>query len=127
MSGRFLLDTSILIPILRGDHSLPGPDSGIEVLLPAVAVGELYVGALKSENLANLKQIDGLLATCQVLSCDADTARHYGLLKDSLRRLGKPIPDNDLWIAAIASQHGLPVVTRDAHFGVLEQLQVVRW
>jgi tRNA(fMet)-specific endonuclease VapC len=51
----------------------------------------------------------------------------YGEIKSSLRQKGKPIPDNDIWIAASARQHSLTLVTRDAHFDEIDDLARERW
>ena len=53
--------------------------------------------------------------------------RVYGEIKTALRRLGRPLPENDIWIAAIAIQHGLTLVSRDAHFDHLVGLSLDRW
>ncbi|NOY42526.1 MAG: type II toxin-antitoxin system VapC family toxin, partial [Planctomycetes bacterium] len=58
---------------------------------------------------------------------DDDTARVYGEIKTALRRKGRPIPDNDIWIAAVAIQHSLSLVSRDEHFANIERLSLVRW
>jgi tRNA(fMet)-specific endonuclease VapC len=62
-----------------------------------------------------------------VLACDAETAQHYGRIRNVLLAKGRPIPENDIWIAASARQHGLTLVTRDGHFGSVEDLIVERW
>jgi tRNA(fMet)-specific endonuclease VapC len=62
-----------------------------------------------------------------VLACDLETARHYGRIKDGLRRKGRPLPENDIWIAALARQHDLTLVSRDAHFADVESLPVKVW
>jgi tRNA(fMet)-specific endonuclease VapC len=62
-----------------------------------------------------------------VLACDAITATYYGNVKDQLRLKGKPIPENDIWIAALALQHDLVLISRDEHFKVIEQLKVETW
>ena len=62
-----------------------------------------------------------------VLPCDRATAARYGELKAALRAQGTPIPENDLWIAALARQHALTLVTRDAHFAGVRGLVVERW
>lgn len=54
-------------------------------------------------------------------------AQQYGQIKDKLRRIGRPIPENEIWIAAIAQQHDLALVTRDGHFGLVENLAVATW
>ena len=58
---------------------------------------------------------------------DQGTAEHYGDLKADLAGLGKPIPDNDLWIAAMALQYDLALATRDAHFAQVPDLQALYW
>jgi tRNA(fMet)-specific endonuclease VapC len=58
---------------------------------------------------------------------DEGTAESYGLFKAALARIGKPIPDNDLWIAAVARQWDLPVATRDAHFAAAPNLKTLAW
>jgi tRNA(fMet)-specific endonuclease VapC len=60
--------------------------------------------------------------TVEVLLPDRETAEQYARLFVQLKRAGTPIPDNDLWIAALALQHGLRLVTRDAHFSKIPQL-----
>ena len=62
-----------------------------------------------------------------ILSNDRATARLYGEVKESLRRKGTPIPENDIWIAAIARQHDLPLVARDAHFQQVDDLRIEEW
>jgi len=62
-----------------------------------------------------------------ILPCDAETAFWYGIVKDGLRRTGQPIPENDIWIAAIALQHGLTLATRDKHFQTVENLISETW
>lgn len=75
----------------------------------------------------NLGRIDEFAANNVVLSCDTQTARQYGRVKDALRREGRPIPENDIWIAAIALQHGLTLITNDAHFHEVKGLNAESW
>lgn len=60
-------------------------------------------------------------------SCSATTGNHYGQVKQRLRAKGRPIPENDIWIAATALQYGLTVVTRDGHFNEVEDLLTEAW
>jgi tRNA(fMet)-specific endonuclease VapC len=62
-----------------------------------------------------------------VLSCDAKTGDFYGQVKTTLRIKGRPIPDNDIWIAALALQYDLALVTRDAHFNEVDTLSTEQW
>lgn len=52
----------------------------------------------------------------RILPCDLEAARQYGRLKNDLRAKGRPLPENDIWIAAVASHHDLVLATRDRHF-----------
>jgi tRNA(fMet)-specific endonuclease VapC len=55
------------------------------------------------------------------------TAQQYGEIKNALRAKGRPIPENDLWIAALSLQYGLTVVTRDDHFNAIDGLPIATW
>ena len=91
-------------------------------------IGELYFGAQKSNKVTeNLRKIDILVQQSLIFSCDLETAQWYGIIKEQLRRKGRPIPNNDIWIASIALQYDLILVTRDLHFDEVESLRVERW
>ena len=129
MSGRFLLDTNIVIALFANDATVKSNlVQASEIFLPSIAVGELCYGARKSGRVeANLSKIDELIASSTILGCDAETAQQYGEGKNKLRLAGRPIPENDLWIAALALQHALILATRGAHFQGIEGLQTVTW
>lgn len=59
--------------------------------------------------------------------CDEATARMYGEVKAALRKKGRPIPENDVWIAALARQYDLRLISRDKHFATVENLDVEAW
>ncbi|HEX6747690.1 MAG TPA: type II toxin-antitoxin system VapC family toxin [Longimicrobium sp.] len=126
MSGSLLLDTSVVIAIFR--HSPEAErlvNGGAKTFLPVPALGELFNGVPRSRHPdLTLAQITSFTATVEILSCDAETARIYGDIKHDLWSKGRPLPENDMWIAAIARQHGLTVATRDAHFDQIVGLPV---
>lgn len=128
-TGRVLLDTNILIALLAAAPRVVERVRDAEaVYVPAIALGELYYGARKSGRVdENVKRVATLAAASAVLVCDAATASTYGELKATLRAQGTPIPENDLWIAALAKQHGLTVASRDDHFGTVPGLPIERW
>ena len=66
-------------------------------------------------------------AACVVLAPDAGSARHYATIRDALRRAQTPVPYHDIWIAALAEQHGLVIVTRDAHFDRVPGIRRIGW
>ncbi len=129
MNGKYLLDTNIVIALFAGEASVQAKIAqASEVFIPSIVFGELYYGALKSGRAkANTHRVDELLASSAVVDCDGETAQHYAAVKDGLRLKGRPIPENDIWIAAVALQHNLVLVTRDAHFSEVENLATESW
>jgi len=129
MNGKFLLDTNIIIALFAQDRSvIDHLRDAAEVFVPVIAAGELYFGAYRSGRVeANLQKLQEFVADNTVLARDGETANFYGQVKNGLCAKGKPIPENDVWVAAIALQHQLTVVTRDAHFGEIDGLQIEAW
>ena len=129
MSGRYLLDTNIIIDLLADVEAVRTRLADAEeAFAPSIAIGELYYGAEKSTHPEeNAVRIEQFASVTTVLGCDTQTARQYGQIKNLLRARGRPIPENDLWIAAIARQHALTLVTRDKHFSDIEDLPTVAW
>lgn len=127
--GNYLLDTNIVIAMVANEAAVQEEIRAAgEVYLAAPVIGELYYGARKSGRTAeNVAAIDRLTQRLPRLDCDLETAQCYGILRNQLQRKGRPIPNNDIWIAAIAIQHDLTLVTRDAHFGEVDTLRVQRW
>lgn len=129
MSGRFLLDTNTVIAVFAEEQDvLERLETADDVFVPAVVLGELYYGARKSARTeANMARIEEFAASAAVLSCDLVTAQEYGRIKNDLRAKGRPILENDVWIAAIAAQHALTVVSRDDHFVEVTDLPREAW
>ncbi|HEV2150537.1 MAG TPA: type II toxin-antitoxin system VapC family toxin [Longimicrobiaceae bacterium] len=129
MGGRLLLDTSVIVDLFTDgsavQHLLAAAD---EVFVPAIALGELFYGAQRSNRReANLAQVEAFASAAAVLPCDLQTARHYGEIRDALRARGRPLPENDIWIASLARQYALTVATRDSHFREIDGLALVAW
>jgi tRNA(fMet)-specific endonuclease VapC len=117
------LDTSAAIAVLSGQASTLLSRSFERFFLPAPVVGELRYGALSSRRVAeNLASVERLVARCHVLDITAATAVVYADLRLSLREKGKPIPENDLWIAALCVEHQVPLVAIDGHFDAIREL-----
>ena len=129
MTGSLLLDTNIVVGLFIDDpaiagHFLQSPD----VTLSVTVLGELYYGAQKSNRIdENLARIDRFLEGVAVIDNDIATAYEYGAIRNELRLKGRPIPENDLWIAALARQHDLTLVSRDRHFAEVENLRWEQW
>ena len=129
IGNKFLLDTNIIAAWLKGETSVAYKiDKAKEIHIPIIAVGELYYGALYSTQVAkNIKEIKSITANYGVLQIDEETTIAYGNIKAALRKKGKPIPENDIWIAAIAKRFKLVVVTRDKHFKEIEGINIKSW
>jgi len=119
-----LLDTSIVIKAFKQDKTITlRLDSFSGVYLTTIVAGELHFGAYASTDPArHLKQINEFLENCIMIYPDNDTADSYGKIKAALKKKGKPIPENDIWIAAVAIQHNIPLYTTDNHFLEIEGL-----
>jgi predicted nucleic acid-binding protein len=96
--------------------------------LPVVALGEFLFGIRRSRERAKLERwIVEVKTTCVLVSIDADTADHYADIREELRAAATPIPENDIWIAALSRQHQLALATRDGHFDKVRGLTRVAW
>lgn len=100
-----------------------------EVLaVPSIVLGEYRFGVSSSRLRAELEaKLGRLERLAEVLCVDAETARHYAAIRRELKDAGTPIPDNDLWIAAFVRQHGLPLLSNDAHFDHVKDLTRIGW
>lgn len=129
VSGKYLLDTNIVIALFAGEPSVRRRfDLATDLFLPNIVIGELYYGACASgRKAANVRRIDDFVTYSDLLFCDAQTARYYGDVRYNLRQQGRPIPENDVWIATLALQHGLILVSRDAHFDEVRGLAREAW
>ncbi len=128
-AGGILLDTSVVIAHLRGQIDVLSLTAPAEPLfVPLVALGELYKGAEKSARPAhNRRLVDDFLQMAALLYPDTATAESYAKAAVALEARGQVIPENDLWIAAVALECDLPLATRDAHFDRVDGLNVIRW
>ncbi len=124
----YLLDTNIIIAMFSDEGMIQAKILNDDVFIAATVIGELRFGAQNSAKVAeNHRRIDWLVQQTTILPCDLETAWWYGIIRDQMQRKGRPIPNNDIWIAAIAIQHDLVLVTRDSHFDEVDTLQVQRW
>ena len=125
---KILLDTDAYVRFLRGDEKvmtyLAQADS---VYISVFVLGELYAGFRAGGKERENKQILErflLKSTVTILEATIETADVFGLLMASLRKSGKPIPINDVWIAAHGLETGSILVTYDDHFAVIPGLRL---
>ena len=129
MRGETALDTSVAIQLLNGNEAVVEKVSRLSnVLLPLPVVGELLFGAENSGRpLKNLTRYLQFIETCTVVPMTRETARCYSQVRLSLKRKGKPIPENDVWIGAQSLENQWTLVTRDKHFEHIDGIQVAAW
>ena len=125
---RILLDTDRLIDALRQDKSITDlVEQALEVWIAFVTLGEIQAG-FQSGHPRRLAHNEALLLRflglplVGVLYPDRETTGVYAHLFVQLRQAGTPIPTNDLWIASLAVQHQVTLLTRDAHFAKIPQI-----
>jgi len=123
---RVALDTNRLTDLFRGDATLAELlETCEEVWIPLFVLAEIkagfHGGTQQHQNETLLRKLLAK-ATVAVLLPSRETAEHYARLFVQLKRAGTPVPDNDLWIAALALQHDLTLITRDQHFQHIPQL-----
>jgi len=129
MNGEFLIDTNALIKLLARDPNLRwrmGHD--FRCFLSFISVGELFFGAHHSvRRTFNVGEVRRICNEVPVVGWDIEVADHYGRIQARLREKGKPIPQNDIWIAATAVRRGMTLITLDEHFSAVEGLPVQIW
>lgn len=124
-----ILDTNAVSALLAGDPGLGDLLAGeARHHLPVIVIGEYRFGLLGSRHRSHLeKLLETLIRESIVLFVDEATAETYSQVRYELRRRGRPMPENDVWIAALARQHGQPMVSRDDHFDQVPDLQRLAW
>jgi predicted nucleic acid-binding protein len=124
-----ILDTNALSAFVDGDVGVG------EVLrrqaraaIPVIVLGEFRYGIAESRHRTTYEAwLESQLPHFDVLAVTDETAIAYAALRVALKRSGRPIPANDAWIAALALQHQLPVLSRDQHFDVVPDLERKSW
>jgi tRNA(fMet)-specific endonuclease VapC len=124
-----ILDTNALSAAADGDPSV------IEILartdqvaIPVIVLGEYRYGIAQSRNrIIYTNWLNGLLNDCLVLDINEPTTHDYAEITQELKRKGKPIPSNDLWIAALCRQHSMHLLSRDQHFDLVTGITRISW
>ena len=124
-----ILDTNALSAFVDGDTAV-----GVvlrrqaRAAVPVIVLGEFRYGIAESRHRSAYEAwLKSELAHFDVLPVTEETAAAYARLRVALKRAGHPIPANDAWIAALALQHRLPVLSRDEHFDAVAGLERTAW
>jgi len=98
------------------------------IAVPVIVLGEFRLGIAQSRRRAEYEQwLREWTSAVTVLEIDEETTRHYAAIGLELKKKGKPIPSNDLWIAALCRQHAMPLASRDRHFDLVPGIERVEW
>ena len=124
-----ILDTNALSAAAEREPSALEVVAQAERLaVPVIVLGEYRFGIAQSRQRASYENwLREWVAAVSVLDIDEETTHSYAAIGMELKKKGKPIPSNDLWIAALCRQHSLPLLSRDRHFDFVSGLQRIDW
>ena len=126
---RLLIDTNIYSYALKGDNEVVEVLRDVdEIGFSVISIGELLSGfRLGGKEKKNRKELEQFLDSPRVVLyyIDESTAEFYAQILYNLRQIEKPVPTNDIWIAAVAFQNGLKIFTKDSHFQTIPGLYLV--
>ena len=123
MAGEIALDTSVAIRYLNGDAIVVAKVTALPtiIVLPLPVVAELLFGAENSARpLQSMTRYLQFIETCALVPMGRETASLYAQTRLTLKRKGRPIPENDIWIAAQCLEHGWRSATNDEHFNYVD-------
>ena len=117
-----ILDTNALSGWADGVTALRNPlRSADRLVVPSVVLGEFYFGVRQSRHRSRYEAwLRQYLPYTEVATVTSMTADAYADIRLELKEAGSPIPPNDVWIAALARQHGLAVLSNDGDFDVVQ-------
>lgn len=128
-NGKLAVDTNAVIAYRQGIPEVCSLIEGADtILLPVIVFGELLYGAANSTRPQENEQATRkFLAQSVLAAIDESIAVRYANVRLELKKKGHPIPENDIWIAAICLELGAPLLSRDSHFDHVPNLRVVNW
>ncbi len=120
-----ILDTNALSAWAEGVAAVEAPlRSARRLVVPSIVLGEYYFGIRQSSHRDRYEGwLRRYLPLAEIAIVTHATAGVYADVRLELKRSGSPIPPNDAWIAALARQHGFPVLSNDAHFDRVDGVQ----
>jgi tRNA(fMet)-specific endonuclease VapC len=129
IGNKSFLDSNIIIDVFSGNKAIADKVNELSTIyISSIVLGELYVGINRVINKdKHLLKLISFLELCIVLNIDQTTAKLFGEISADLFKKGKPIPTNDIWIAATIIQYDLVLISRDKHFYEIDNLILEKW
>ena len=128
---RYMLDTNAVSDFIKGQGNVRSKGMSLPtsaLCISSITEAELYFGLAKKPDAISLHQlVHEFLSRVEVLPWDTECAIQYGTLRADLERLGKPLGNLDMLIAAHAVSNGLVLVTKDKAFGQVSELHTENW
>ena len=124
-----ILDTNALSAFIDGDDAL-GRVLRVQprAAIPVIVLGEFRYGIAQSRHRKTYEAwLTANLSRFDILDVTEETAKAYASVRSQLKRSGDPIPANDAWIAALAVQYRLPILSRDHHFDAVAGVERQAW
>jgi tRNA(fMet)-specific endonuclease VapC len=120
------LDTNVAIDILNGKKDIAEECFlYYPIYLPIIVCGELIFGAINSNQISsNLNKYTDFIDDCHILNTTSNVSLEYAKIRKQLKEKGNPIPENDIWIAALCKSFEIPLATKDNHFKLIEDLEL---
>ena len=124
-----ILDTNALSDFFQDVKALkPHLEQADIVCLPVIVLGEFRFGLNSSKKHRVLTaKLDEFVEETSVLAIEETTTHHYAEVRRELKDAGTPIPENDVWIAALVRQHRLPLLSNDQHFDYVKGIERRNW
>lgn len=124
-----IIDTNALSSFFEGEKALVSVLATADAIhLPVIVLGEYRFGLRGSKLRKQLEpQLMSFAKACTVLAILESTTQFYATVRQRLKKQGTPIPENDIWIAALALEYNLPVLSNDLHFDRVQQIDRISW
>jgi len=129
VNGKLAVDTNAVIAYREAVFDVCTLIDRTDLLyLPAIVLGELVYGAINSTKpVKNEQDITVFANNSIIMPVDEAVAIRYAKVRHELKKKGTPIPENDIWIAALCLEQDIPLLSNDGHFKNVQGLDVIGW
>ena len=128
-NGKLAVDTNAVIVYREGVSEVCDLIEGADrILLPVIVLGELFYGAINSaRRKENEQAVRRFLAQSVLIPIDGNIAVRYATVRLRLKEIGRPLPENDIWVAATCLEFNVTLLSQDVHFEYIPDLRVINW